>query len=285
MHASAPSLVLVLVLILAVAVASPAQPQSLRTDGNIETDAQLVSKVATGTPPLAVSSSTRVAGLNADRVDGLEGTDLAILILAVQDQVDVLGMARLPRTGQTTCHDAAGSVTPCGAGIGRGQDGDLQLGVTWPNPRFTDNGDGTVSDALTGLVWLEDAYCFGNRTWADALAKSNTLFDGCTDCGGTDNDCGLSDGSIPGQWRLPDVRELQSLVHHGVDSPAVPNTAGTGQWVEGDPFSRLQLVNYWSSTTFAASPQQAWAVFLWRGWRRNKGKTDSLAVWPVRGGD
>ena len=59
-------------------VATPAWSQSIHTDGNVETDAQLVSKVATGTAPLAVSSTTMVPSLNADQVDGLEGTALAL---------------------------------------------------------------------------------------------------------------------------------------------------------------------------------------------------------------
>ena len=86
---------------------------------------------------------------------------------------------------------AGGSVTACGAGIGLAQDGDLQLGVNWPNPRFTKNGDGTVKDELTGLVWLEDASCLGPMNWAEGLAAANGLFDGSTvDPGG--GDCSLS---------------------------------------------------------------------------------------------
>jgi hypothetical protein len=280
MKASTPSLVLVL----AVAVAAPAGSQSLRTDGNIETDARLVSEVATGTAPLVVSSSTRVAGLNADRVDGLEGTDLATWIMAAQDAFESLFTARIPRTGQTTCYDASGSVTLCGTGIGQGQDGDLQLGVSWPNPRFTDNGDGTVSDALTGLTWLRKANCFGAQTWANALAKANALFDGCSDCGGITHDCNLSDGSVPGQWRLANVRELHSLVHYGVISPAVPDTTGTGQWVEGDPFSGVLSARYWSSTTDAGSPDRAWTVSMNSGFVDFEVKSTSLRVWPVRDG-
>lgn len=49
----------------------------------------------------------------------------------------------VPKTGQTTCYDANGSVIPC---AGTGQDGDIQAGVAWPDPRFTDNGNGTVTD-------------------------------------------------------------------------------------------------------------------------------------------
>ena len=37
---------------------------------------------------------------------------------------------------------------------GAGDDGDLEGGVAWPNPRFADNGDGTITDNLTGLIWL-----------------------------------------------------------------------------------------------------------------------------------
>ena len=60
----------------------------------------------------------------------------------------------VPKTGQTTCSDESGVSRPC---TGTGEDGEHQKGVAWPNPRFTDNGDGTVTDNLTGLIWLKDA--------------------------------------------------------------------------------------------------------------------------------
>jgi hypothetical protein len=250
--------------VLLLLVAVPAWSQSITTDGNIESDAQLVSKVATGTAPLAVSSTTMVPSLNADQVDGIEGAALALdadlqsaeaMLVALQAQVDALGLALVPRTGQTTCYDVAGAVTTCGTGIGLAQDGDLELGVTWPNPRFTKNGDGTVTDNLTGLIWLEDANCAAAMMdWEDALGFANTLFDGSVAHNG--GDCGLSDGSAVGAWRLPNVRELQSLVHYGVSAPAVPNTAGTGKWTEGDPFSGVQLALYWPSTRLRRHHQQ-----------------------------
>jgi Protein of unknown function (DUF1566). len=111
-----------------------------------------------------------------------------------------------------------------------GSDGDLQKGVPFPNPRFTDNDDGTVTDNLTGLIWLQDASCdeeVGGKApsdekleWLDALAWSNNLADGA---------CGLSDDSEAGNWRLPNIKELQSLVDFAYANPALPNTAGTGQ--------------------------------------------------------
>ena len=61
-----------------VGAATTVSGQSIKTTDNIETDAQVVSNVATGTPPLAVSSSTVVSNLNADQVDGVEASALAL---------------------------------------------------------------------------------------------------------------------------------------------------------------------------------------------------------------
>ena len=63
---------------------------------------------------------------------------------------------QLPKTGQTTCYGGTSGATviPC---TGTGQDGELQTGLAWPNPRFTDNGDQSVTDNLTGLIWTKDA--------------------------------------------------------------------------------------------------------------------------------
>ena len=273
--------------------ASPAWSQDIATEGNIETDGQLVSNAATGTAPLAVSSTTLVPSLNADRVDGLEGADLALdvdlqsaeaLLIALQAQVDTLGRSLVPRTGQTTCYDLVGDVIPCGTGIGQGQDGEFQLGVTWPNPRFTDNSDGTVTDNLTGLTWLQIADCFGLRSWEQALSDSNGLADPA---------CGLSDGSSAGQWRLPNVRELLSLVHYGWDHSVVPNTAGTGNCditaAEPGPcpFTGLHDNNWWSATSLAYAPAAVWMVHMGVG-KFNDCPKDPTAclgyVWPVRGG-
>jgi len=170
--------------------------------------------------------------------------------------------APIPKTGQTISYAT-------------GDDGDLEKGVAWPNPRFTDNGDGTVTDNLTGLIWLKDANCFGTRTWANALSDCNGLADGS---------CGLSDGSIVGDWRLPHRKELFSLVHDEYYNPAVPNTAGTGQWSEGVPFTNVQSNDYLSSTTVAYYTDGAWGVDMYYGSVNSHNKTDYDYVWPVRGG-
>jgi len=84
------------------------------------------------------------------------------------------GRCRIPKTGQTGCWDEQGDPVDC---VGTGQDGEYQAGVS-VDPKFTDNGDGTVTDNLTGLIWLRDANCFGLTNWTSALSDANTLADG-----------------------------------------------------------------------------------------------------------
>jgi parallel beta-helix repeat protein len=139
--------------------------------------------------------------------------------------------APVPKTGQKLCWDGNGNSIDC---EGTGQDGELQMGVQWPDPRFTDNGDGTVTDKLTGLIWLKNANCFGRKKWNDALNDSNNLADG---------QCGLNDGSSPGDWRLPNVRELYSLTDFGNEQSGLPS---------GHPFTGILMSYYWSSTTPAS---------------------------------
>ena len=142
-----------------------------------------------------------------------------------------------------------------------------------PRPRFKDEGDGTVEDKLTDLIWLKNANCFGAQTWVNALNAANNLAD---DPASTTTDCGLTDGSVAGDWRLPNVKELQSLIDFGHVNPALPT---------GHPFSGVQSASYWSSTTHAGLPGFAWRVNLVDG-STDAGPKDFFTslVWPVRGG-
>ena len=187
------------------------------------------------------------------------------------------GPAPVPKTGQTFCTNSDGDPVACEL---TGQDGEHQRGIEWPNPRFTNNADGTVTDNLTGLIWLRDANCAlfdGPRRWSDAL---NIIIPQLED-----GYCGLADGSSPGDWRLPNKRELLSLVHDGYYNPALPNTAGTGQHWEGDPFINVQLIDgYWSSTTCAADFMEVRGVWMSNGNLVCASKGALGSIWPVRGG-
>lgn len=168
-------------------------------------------------------------------------------------QTGTAAAARVPKTGQTTKYADR-------------DDGDLEKGVAWPSPRFTDNLDGTVTDNLTGLIWLKNANCSGKQTWANALVSANTLNSG---------ECGLSDGSAEGDWRLPNVQELHSLIDFSQYNPALPS---------GHPFSSIQSDSYWSSTTCASATNNAWRALLTYGSVNGDLKTTTYYVWPVRGG-
>jgi len=166
--------------------------------------------------------------------------------------------APVPKTGQTTLYAT-------------GDDGDLEKGVAWPSPRFTDNGNGTVTDNLTGLMWMKNADagndCDGadteKQTWAEALAS-------CAQCN-TNTFAGYTD------WRLPNVRELFSLIDFSQFVPALPSGYATY-------FTGVQSDRYWSSTTLADYTVHAWHVNLNVGFVVNDPKAHTYYVWPVRGG-
>ena len=89
---------------------------------------------------------------------GCVGDDSVLPSVSITDGDINPASAPVPETGQTTCYDALGNTIAC---LDSGQDGELQKGVAWPSPRFTDYGDGTVRDNLTGLTWMKEADCIG----------------------------------------------------------------------------------------------------------------------------
>lgn len=160
-------------------------------------------------------------------------------------------------TGQRSCHDVRGIEIPC---HGSGQDAEFRTGAAWPEPRFEVRG-ATVLDHLTGLVWSRDANIAEYPlTWQEALDFVREL--------NTTQAFGYSD------WRLPNRRELRSLVSHQTRKPALP---------EGHPFQNVFPGWYWSSTTAAISPGHAWYVHMEGARMFYGGKDQSFLVWPVRG--
>lgn len=144
-----------------------------------------------------------------------------------------------------------------------------------PNPRFTDNGNGTVTDNRTGLIWLKNANCFGTKNWDDAMDKAPALHSG---------ECGLTDGSNKGDWRLPTKEEWEAFIDPNYFDPALSNAAGTGKWTEGDAFNNVQSGYYWSSTTHDQFTPFASNMYMYDGRVGPTRKTNSTYVWLVRGG-
>lgn len=156
--------------------------------------------------------------------------------------------APVPKTGQQECWNASGSNIPC---VGTGQDGETMIGVTWPNPRFTDLGNGTVADNLTGLTWLKDSECFNWQAWTSALSEVASLNAGTRAC------AGYTPGAF-NDWRLANVREMLSLWDYGRDDPALP---------EFHPFVNVQTpgTSYWTSSTVASPTANAWKAKTYSG--------------------
>ena len=148
---------------------------------------------------------------------------------------------------------ATGMYVPYAAG----DDGSVQAGVALPSQRLRDNGDGTLTDTVTGLVWLKRADCLAGN-WSDALAAVQGLASG---------QCGLSDGSAAGAWRMPNRKEMASLADRALNNQAdffdTPWTsADAGLPSAAAPFERfVTLQYYWTSTTDATDTTAAWTVF------------------------
>jgi hypothetical protein len=170
--------------------------------------------------------------------------------------------AQVPQTGQYTCYDTAGEIIDC---AGTGQDGELRSGVVWPSPRFTDNGDETITDNLTGLIWTKNANPAGFINWQEALDFIKTRNSGSY--------LGYND------WRLPNSSELESMINKGKADPA--------DWLSTQGFSNVQGINwyYWSSSSYywGAETSSAWYIFT-DGSVSNYNKGNASFVWPVRTG-
>ncbi len=151
----------------------------------------------------------------------------------------------------------------------------------WDNTnRYVDCGNGTVHDTVTNLIWLKNANCFGVLNYAAANNAAAGLENG---------ECSLTDGSSPGDWRLPTKVEWEATIAQadtlGCTNPNLTNTSGSLCYSVGpQPFTGVQSDPYWSSTTYAPNPNGAWVVDLTNGNVGFTSKALAFYVWPVRGG-
>jgi len=123
---------------------------------------------------------------------------------------------------------------------------------------FVIHGDGTVTDTETGLMWQQYVPDIG-RTWEQALSFCETL-------------------RLPGytDWRLPTIKELQTLAKYTSYNPAINTTA-----FPGTPTGN----NYWSSTTYTGNINSARSMYFYNGmFGGGSDKNTPRLVRAVRGG-
>ena len=179
----------------------------------------------------------------------------------------------LPATGQVTCWDSSGSVVPC---AGTGHDGDIQAGAQLS---YEDNGDGTITDQNTGLMWEKKSrdgtiHDYTNQySWANAFAVHLMTLNSSAFAGYTD-------------WRVPNHQELVSILDLERISPSVHpvfNTAcAPGCNVTSCSCTRSD--NHWSSTSDAHDGTRVWDMDFTNGDSDNNFKTNFFPVRAVRGG-
>lgn len=144
--------------------------------------------------------------------------------------------------------------------------------ATTPTSQLTDNGNGTVTDTKTGLMWkqcsegLSGVGCLTGTaqtyTWQAALAQAQTV-----------NTLGGFAGKT--DWRLPNIKELRSIIEKQCYEPAInltrfPNT----------DFSTF----FWSSSSFASHGSYAWFIHYGEGYDAWQGKDYVYLVRLVRSG-
>lgn len=159
-----------------------------------------------------------------------------------------------PATGQTLCYDQAGDPVDCNTTACPGQDGYYQAGAPLED-RFEDNGDGTVADRRTGLMWQRETAPIGWVSWQEALQYCE--------------DMELADYT---DWRLPNRRELESLIDLRQDGPLI------------DPVFSAESWWYWTSTNVDFLTRGAWRVDFGYGVVMGNNKTELYCVRAVRGG-
>ena len=137
-----------------------------------------------------------------------------------------------------------------------------------PDERFIDNGDGTVSDKYTGLVWMRCALgqtwdgttCTGDAveyTWQQGLLEAESYNFAASDA-----------------WRLPNVNQLKSIVEVACSTPAINQNF----------FPATPYGGFWTSSPYAHYNDNAWFVSFSSGYDASVNKGDGYYVRLVRPG-
>ena len=153
-----------------------------------------------------------------------------------------LGWAfRLPDTGQQTCYNNKGEeiVCPEPGEPFYGQDAQYK----GPEPAYQDNGDGTVTDLNTGLIWQKSS--------ADVDEDGEITLRDCLDWQDACDFCNERTISGHSDFRLPNRRELLSIVDYGKDSFPTINS-----------IFDCRFTSYWSGSAYAVSAPEEYAWYV-----------------------
>jgi len=147
-------------------------------------------------------------------------------------------------------------------------DGYYRKGLPKFGDRFIDNGDGTITDKVSKLMWVKDPSQISGGLWGTlGVPATMTWADAIANCEALDY-AGYQD------WRMPNITELESIVDYGRYFPAI-NTVY---------FPNTSINYYWSSSTVVYLTTYAWIVYSYNGYTYYTGKTNLRYVRPVRKG-
>jgi len=194
-------------------------------------------------------------------------------LLLVSSVVDAgITKGRINETGQTTS-------------FGAGSVGDLERGLT---RSFVDLGNGTIKDQRTGLLWekksddggihdKDNTYTWGQELSPYAMNGTMTSFVATLNLNCFAGFC---------DWRIPNRRELESLVNLGAYTPAAftPFNTGCAGGCTVATCSCTGVGGYWSSSTNLSLPGTAWYLDFGNGYASTDFKGAAYRVRAVRGG-
>ncbi len=248
------------------------RPYAAKILGVLLTAVTVLAGTASGVAPYCLGDANRDGAVSLGELTGCANNFLGHCFPAPPcDPYD------LPATGQTKCFNYPGfgpAEIPC---AGTGQDGELRRGVV---RSFSDNGDGTITDNVTSLMWEkksddDSVHDWDQRryVWGDAflfIQNLNTVPCFADHC----------------DWRLPNRTELESIIDLDYSYPSVDPIFHNSCSL----FCRVTTCSctygslpYWTSSTLAGSPYDAWAVEFQQGRVSAEYKNNLLVVRAVRG--
>jgi len=140
-----------------------------------------------------------------------------------------------------------------------------------PSSRFTDNGNGTVTDTQTKVVWQR---CVVGMKWDGKSCTGQSLDYKYRESHSVVDEFNQKKVAKHSNWRLPTEKELASLVESTCFNPAInldvfPYTPQSGFWTstedQGLNSTRIKVLHFYNGNTYAANQNQSWRIRLVAG--------------------